>query len=149
MWLHKGQLLINNMIQQELDMPVSSRWHVPCPLMLWPHVIPWWCKNPWHIWKGLKLMHANKLHDCIMLYWQLKTVLLWKSKFNPCDPKLPPGWPLTPQFRSRGSQAYVYAWILYLWSSYVTWASYRHFGKNNLLTPVTPNDPRLTYNFTK
>ena len=24
-----------------------------------------------------------------MLYWQLKTVLLRKSKFNHCDPKLP------------------------------------------------------------
>ena len=37
-------------------------------------------------------MHADtqyKLHDCIMLYWQLKTILLWKSKFNPCGPNYP------------------------------------------------------------
>ena len=26
-------------------MPVSSRWHVPCPPMVWPQVIPWWPKT--------------------------------------------------------------------------------------------------------
>ena len=34
-------------------------------------------------------------------------------------------------------------WVL--WSCYVTWTSYSIFSANDLSTPVTPNDPRLTF----
>ena len=54
-------------------------------------------------------------------------------------------WPLWPQIdlwpynTGRGSQAYVYAWVL--WSSYLIWRSYSIFGENYLLTPMTQNIP--------
>ena len=43
----------------------------------------------------------------------------------------------------RESQGYVHVWVL---RSYcVTWTSYSIFIENELLTPVTQNDPRLTF----
>ena len=67
--------------------------------------------------KGLKAnacQYTYKLHDCIMLYWQLKKILLWKSKFNPCDPKLPPGWPLTHNLNLEGLK------LMYMHESYTS-----------------------------
>ena len=32
-----------------------------------------------------------------------------------------------------------------LWSCYVTWTCYNIFGKSDLLTTMTPNDHRLTF----
>ena len=44
----------------------------------------------------------------------------------------------------RGSQTYVYLWVL--WSIYIILCTcYSIFGANYLFTPVTPNDPRLTF----
>ena len=51
-----------------------------------------------------------------------------------------PGWPVTHNMNKR-SQAYTHAWFLL--SCYVTWTIYTIFGENQLLTPVTPNDPNI------
>ena len=56
-----------------------------------------------------------------------------------------PKWPhidIWPNNIGRGSQADAFVWVL--WSCYVTWKSYSIFTTNDLLTPVTPNDSRLT-----
>ena len=53
---------------------------------------------------------------------------------------------ISPHNIGRGSQADAQVWVL--WSCYVSWASYIIFSENNLLTPVTPNDPRLTFDST-
>ena len=58
-----------------------------------------------------------------------------------CDPK----WPqidIWPHNVGRESQADQQVWVL--WSCYVTWTSHSILVKNDLLTPVTPNDPGLT-----
>ena len=47
----------------------------------------------------------------------------------------------------EGCQAYVYARVL--WPSYLMWRSYKIVGTNDLLAPMTPNDPRLTFDPTK
>ena len=59
--------------------------------------------------------------------------------FWPLWPQMTQGWPLTPQ--SRGYQAYVYAWSY----GYVIWRSYSIFDETELLTPVTPNDPKFKF----
>ena len=62
--------------------------------------------------------------------------------FDSCDPK----WPLIDIWAGnmgRGSNADEHVWVL--WWCYVTWTSYSIFSENDLLTPVTPNDPRLTF----
>ena len=66
----------------------------------------------------------------------------WKYKFDHCDPK----WPqvnIWPHKIGRGSQTDKHVWVL--WSCYVTWTIYSIFSVNGLLTPVTPNNPRLTF----
>ena len=66
----------------------------------------------------------------------------WKSKFDHYDPK----WPqvdIWPHNIGTGSQTDEHEWVL--WSCYVTWMSYSIFSANDLLTPVTPNDPRLIF----
>ena len=45
--------------------------------------------------------------------------------------------------KKERSQADQPVWVL--WSCYVTWTSYSIYSENDLLTPVTPNDPRLTF----
>ena len=58
--------------------------------------------------------------------------------FDPSDPK----WPQIdtwPHNIGRGSQAGQHAWVLWLY--YVTGTNYSIFSENDLLTPVTPNDP--------
>ena len=60
-----------------------------------------------------------------------------------------PQWPqmtqieILPHNMGRESQADAQVWVL--WSFCVSWASYIIFSENNLLTPVTPNDPTLTF----
>ena len=73
----------------------------------------------------------------------------WKSysflninDLYPSDPK----WPhidIWPHNIDRGSQADAHVWVL--WSCYTTWMSYSIFSENDLLTPVTPNDPILQF----
>ena len=66
----------------------------------------------------------------------------WKSKFEHYDPK----WPQVDIWShkiGRWSQADEHVWVL--WSWYVTWTSCSIFSENELLTPVTPNYPRLTF----
>ena len=60
--------------------------------------------------------------------------------FWPQWPHMTPNWHLTHNI-GRGSQADQHVWVL--WSYYVTWKSYNIFSKNDLLTPVTPNDSTL------
>ena len=50
-------------------------------------------------------------------------------------------WPLWPQMTPDefSHPADAYAWIT--WPYHVIWRSYSVFGENELLTPVTPNDP--------
>ena len=61
-----------------------------------------------------------------------------------------PKWPKWPHIDiwlnniGRGSQADAHVWVLL--SCYVTWKSTSIFNINELLTPVTQNDPRLTFN---
>ena len=79
----------------------------------------------------------------VMLY-NMEELLHFKYKglFNPSDPK----WPqidIWPHNIGRTSQADVHVWVL--WPCYTTWTSYSIFSENALLTPVTPNDPRLTF----
>ena len=66
----------------------------------------------------------------------------WKSKFYHYDPKWPQVniWPHKIGTRSHTDER---VWVL--WSSYVTWTSYSILNANDLLTPVTPNDPRLRF----
>ena len=64
----------------------------------------------------------------------------WKWPFDSCDPK----WPqvdLWPHNIGRGSQANVHVWIE--WSCYIqrNGRVIALFRENDLLTPVTPNDP--------
>ena len=57
-----------------------------------------------------------------------------------------PKWPqidIWPHNKGRLSNAYEHVWVL--WSCYVIWTSYSIFSENDILTPVTPNDPRLTF----
>ena len=66
----------------------------------------------------------------------------WKSKFDHYDSKLP-HVNILPHNIGRGSQTDEHVWVL--WLCYVTWTSYSIFSANDLLTPVTPNDHRLTF----
>ena len=63
--------------------------------------------------------------------------------FDPCDPKWPQVYIWLHNI-GRGSQADAH--VLVLWSCYAKWTSNSISSENNLLTPVTPNDPRLTFN---
>ena len=78
------------------------------------------------------------------ILWKIEelTHFKWKSKFDHYDPK----WPqvnIWPHNIGRGSQTDEHVWVQL--SCYVTWTSYSIFSENNLLTPVTLNDPRLTF----
>ena len=82
------------------------------------------------------------------ILWKIEELMhfKWKSKFDHYDPK----WPQVNIWSNnvgRGSQTDEHVWVL--WSCYVTWTSYSIFSENNLLTPVTPNDPRLTFDTIK
>ena len=60
-------------------------------------------------------MQKYKSHDCAALHWQFKTTLLWKSTFDPYDPKWPQGDCWTHDI-DRGCQAHGNAGVL--WPSY-------------------------------
>ena len=88
--------------EKELDMTVSSRWHVSCRLMLWLQVIPWWRNTRWHILEDLSycimLMHTWVAWLYNMLNWLTQAILpqidLWILKMD------------------RGSSAYVQLRVL-------------------------------------
>ena len=88
--------------KKELDMTVSSRWHVSCRLMLWLQVIPWWRNTRWHILEDLSycimLMHTWVAWLYNMLNWLTQAILpqidLWILKMD------------------RGSSAYVQLRVL-------------------------------------
>ena len=88
--------------KEELDMTVSSRWHVSCRLMLWLQVIPWWRNTRWHILEDLSycimLMHTWVAWLYNMLNWLTQAILpqidLWILKMD------------------RGSSAYVQLRVL-------------------------------------
>ena len=110
-----------------------------------------WCQidlDPMNEIESLKIMHIYELHGYTMLhrggntmYSVAKLAILLKWPFVPCDPKWPQfdNWPHN---IDRGSQADPPVWVL--WSCYVTWTTYSILSENDLLTPVTPNDPRFT-----
>ena len=62
--------------------------------------------------------------------------------FWPYWPQMIPDWRLTHNI-GRVFPADAHAWVS--WSSYTKWMSYGILNENDLLTPVTPNDPRLTF----
>ena len=88
--------------KKELDMTVSSRWHVSCRLILWLQVIPWWRNTRWHILEDLSycimLMHTWVAWLYNMLNWLTQAILpqidLWILKMD------------------RGSSAYVQLRVL-------------------------------------
>ena len=66
------------------------------------------------------------------------SIFWWKWPFDPCDPK----WPQMNFYTHYFDTEYLadaYAWIT--WPYHVICRSYSVFGENELLTPVTPNDP--------
>ena len=72
----------------------------------------------------------------------------WKSKFGHYDPK----WPQVNIWThniGRGSQPDEHVWVLWFKPlCYVPWTSYSILVQVTL-TPVTPNDPRLTFDSIK
>ena len=82
-------------------------------------------------------MHIYESHDHAMKIGRVIAFLV-KMTFNPSDPK----WPqvdIWPHSIGTVSPADAHAWVS--WSSYTKWMSYSIFSENDLLTPVTPNDP--------
>ena len=77
---------------------------------------------------------------CEAFRWAYLIVNQWAS--IPSDPKWPQIeiWPLNIVWGSKLDQ---HVWVL--WSCYVAWTNYSIFGESDILTPVTPNFPRLIF----
>ena len=97
--------------------------------------------DPGHFFKTITFVEKLKVNCMHESHGQVMAFLV-KVTFWPQWPK----WPhidIWPSNIGRGFQADAHIWVLY--SCYVIWKSYSNFNINDLLTPVTPNDPILTY----
>ena len=86
-------------------------------------------------------MNMYESYGHAVYHVRIKAFLV-KMTFWPQWPQMTQDWRLTHNI-GRGTQADQPVWVL--WSCYVTWTSYSIFSENDLLTPVTPNDPWLTF----
>ena len=114
------------------------------PMPQWPLMTPDWNITPQHRQRVSSWCTCASL--MVMLCNISYRIFLWKSRYDLCDPKLTQ-IDIWPHNIGRGSQGDQHVWVL--WSCYVTWMSYSMFSENNLLTPLTPNDPGLTFDSIK
>ena len=136
---HVEAISLRSVASRKKNRSVNRSGHSRCCDPKWPQIEIW----PHKIGRG-----SPSWSTCMSLSWSWNvtwssyTFFYWKPPFDHSDPK----WPrihIWPHNIGRGSQVDQHVWVL--WSCSVTWMSYRIFSENNFLTPVTPNDHRLTF----
>ena len=151
MWKKKQSLLERKKERKKLDMRPLPRARVK--LGGWTRSPRFWWKKPFDPcdpkskFEPISFEEGSTWCICMSYIDKVRNIeeimhVLVKIKVWPLWPK----WPqvaLWPHNIGRGSQANVHVWIV--WSCYIQRTSYSIFCENDLLTPVTPNDPRWIF----
>ena len=151
MWKKKQSLLERKKERKKLDMRPLPRARVK--LGGWTRSPRFWWKKPFDPCDPKSKFEPISFEEgstwCICMSYIDKVRIIEEIMHVLVKIKVWPLWPKWPQVAlwphniGRGSQANVHVWIV--WSCYIQRTSYSIFCENDLLTPVTPNDPRWIF----